>query len=454
MIRVHDVFHDNRITPLALRSERGDKSNIFTVVIGKNGVGKSRLLSNIAKTATKESKAKYGIYGENLNHAPLVVAVSTSPFDKFPNPRRRTEPGLSNYRYVGIRGDSFYASSSAVSLISSAAKGLLSKLITNQNDADLASVFRALDFRHRAEFIFKPSFIDTQKSSYAIDGIANDSLRIELNILQRESNIYIDERYHPILERLNLADRIKTVHYIKVLQKYLVYKKALELHVDFLTNASTFDGRLSDQEDIAAILHLMNLGLIRLMDIRLEKRTYGPLSLKRASSGEQCLFLLILGIAGHIENGSLILIDEPEISLHPKWQEEFMMLLETSFYRYQNCQFIVATHSPQIISRLSHKNAFITSLSNNQLYPSQDFHNKSADFQLAELFGAPGRMNEYISRISFNLLAKLRARKSTNNEIDEDARKLFELQQDLDQDDPLFALIESIGELYNHYANN
>ncbi|MGR2836454.1 AAA family ATPase, partial [Vibrio vulnificus] len=63
-----------------------------------------------------------------------------------------------------------------------------------------------------------------------------------------------------------------------------------------------------------------------------------------ASSGEQCLALMLLGIASQIEDGSLICIDEPEISLHPEWQEEFIPLLESLFSNYTGCHFLIATH--------------------------------------------------------------------------------------------------------------
>lgn len=455
MIRIYSTYHDDQLVPLANPNEYSDHSNIFTVIIGKNGVGKSRLLSAIAKDASAFSNhGGTSLYEFSENHRSKVIAISTSPFDKFPSFRRRPDAPQTRYRYVGMRGEGVYSSSSAVSLISSAAKGLLEKLLANQNDADLISVFHALNLSRTVEFIFKPSFLDQKQSPYSTDNVVDDSLRIDLNALQRDFGIFIDERYHPILDRLSFSEKKRTIHYIQVLQQVFSYKKAMYLQVDFSLNAVKLDGSRTHPEHIEAILHLMNLGLIRLMDVLLFKIGYGLLSLKRASSGEQCLFLLILGIAGHIEDGSLILIDEPEISLHPLWQEEFMGLLQLSFRRYANCQFIVATHSPQITSRLQDKNSYITSLSTYKLYSATEFHHKSADFQLAELFGAPGRMNEYISRIAFNLLAKLRARKNIDSEIQVEASKLFSLQNDLEREDPVYSLIESIHELYQHYASH
>ncbi|NCC64002.1 MAG: hypothetical protein EOM15_05040, partial [Spirochaetia bacterium] len=43
----------------------------------------------------------------------------------------------------------------------------------------------------------------------------------------------------------------------------------------------------------------------------------------------------------------IVLIDEVELHLHPKWQRQILQLLSTTF---PNVQFIVSTHSPQILS--------------------------------------------------------------------------------------------------------
>jgi predicted ATP-binding protein involved in virulence len=44
----------------------------------------------------------------------------------------------------------------------------------------------------------------------------------------------------------------------------------------------------------------------------------------------------------------IILIDEPEISLHPSWQNHILKIYENFAKKYDS-QVIIATHSPQII---------------------------------------------------------------------------------------------------------
>ena len=66
------------------------------------------------------------------------------------------------------------------------------------------------------------------------------------------------------------------------------------------------------------------------------------------SSGEKTLISELLFLYLSDIKDQIILIDEPEISLHPTWQSKVLKLYE-SFANNNNCQIIIATHSPQII---------------------------------------------------------------------------------------------------------
>ncbi|MGR5214723.1 retron Ec78 anti-phage system effector ATPase PtuA [Vibrio harveyi] len=48
----------------------------------------------------------------------------------------------------------------------------------------------------------------------------------------------------------------------------------------------------------------------------------------------------------------IVVIDEIELHLHPKWQQEIIIGLQITF---PNIQFIVTTHSPQVLSTVDHK---------------------------------------------------------------------------------------------------
>ncbi|EOV0146335.1 ATP-binding protein [Vibrio vulnificus] len=76
------------------------------------------------------------------------------------------------------------------------------------------------------------------------------------------------------------------------------------------------------------------------------------------SSGERQLLIIIANVLFNKYRNSLspkisvIIIDEPELSLHMRWQEMFSeIILETS----PETQFILATHSPDIVGDLTDK---------------------------------------------------------------------------------------------------
>lgn len=66
------------------------------------------------------------------------------------------------------------------------------------------------------------------------------------------------------------------------------------------------------------------------------------------SSGEQHELILLKYLLFDAKPNSIVLIDEPEISLHVAWQLAFLADLE-KISRTTNLRFIIATHSPQII---------------------------------------------------------------------------------------------------------
>ncbi len=66
------------------------------------------------------------------------------------------------------------------------------------------------------------------------------------------------------------------------------------------------------------------------------------------SSGEQQILVLAYEVLFKSEQETLVLIDEPELSLHVLWQDSFVEDL-SRMGAVRNLQFILATHSPSLI---------------------------------------------------------------------------------------------------------
>jgi len=73
------------------------------------------------------------------------------------------------------------------------------------------------------------------------------------------------------------------------------------------------------------------------------------LNLKDLSSGEQHEVVLLYELIFKAKPNTTVLIDEPEISLHITWQNDFLKDL-MQIIKLQSIQVIIATHSPQIIN--------------------------------------------------------------------------------------------------------
>ena len=78
-------------------------------------------------------------------------------------------------------------------------------------------------------------------------------------------------------------------------------------------------------------------------------RTNEPLEPTRLSSGEQHELVLLYELLFRVKPNSLILIDEPEISLHVDWQAQFLEDLN-NVIKLSPFDVLIATHSPQIIN--------------------------------------------------------------------------------------------------------
>jgi len=93
--------------------------------------------------------------------------------------------------------------------------------------------------------------------------------------------------------------------------------------------------------------------------MRLINRLSGEMELRlvrdgkfyRLSSGQSAFVRLAAHLSRHVEQGSIVLIDEPESHLHPRYISQFMSMLD-SILGASSSVAVIATHSPYIIREL------------------------------------------------------------------------------------------------------
>lgn len=119
-------------------------------------------------------------------------------------------------------------------------------------------------------------------------------------------------------------------------QKYKVYEQ-------FIEQLELFTTIINSRLNFKKIKISRDNGIIVIDDNEAE------IELRKLSSGEQQEIVLFYKLIFDVEENELLLIDEPEISLHILWQKKFMDDL-LRIISQKKIRVIVATHSPQIIS--------------------------------------------------------------------------------------------------------
>ncbi|MFD9848931.1 AAA family ATPase [Streptomyces parvus] len=117
---------------------------------------------------------------------------------------------------------------------------------------------------------------------------------------------------------------------------------------------STFNDILAKvsllQEIVNTRFLYKNLQIDRRKGLHLVSDEGAELGLSMLSSGEQHELVLLYDLLFNVQPGALVLIDEPEISLHVSWQKRFIEDLQR-IARLVQFRTIVATHSPQIAGK-------------------------------------------------------------------------------------------------------
>ena len=162
----------------------------------------------------------------------------------------------------------------------------------------------------------------------------------------------------------------------------------------------------------------------------------GPkLHVDQLSSGERAYLILLADLARRLQIvdpdaeladiAGIVLIDEIELNLHPNWQRR---ILPTLMRVFRTCQFIVTSHSPQILGEI--KNGLILVLYKNsdheiELRRSDTTFGRDANDILIAVLGSSER-DEGVKNKLENLEELI-----NRNKLDEARRTIGELRVEL-----------------------
>jgi energy-coupling factor transporter ATP-binding protein EcfA2 len=153
----------------------------------------------------------------------------------------------------------------------------------------------------------------------------------------------------PPAEALRDRTEVLTIYASDVEQKLSTFDQLAD-RIDLFT--STINGRFQYK----------NLTIDRQRGFIFTQSTGAALAPSDLSSGEQHELVLLYDLLFRLRPSSLVLIDEPEISLHVGWQQSFLPDLK-QVVGLSDIDVVVATHSPEIIGD-SHRLAVMLSAPN------------------------------------------------------------------------------------------
>lgn len=127
--------------------------------------------------------------------------------------------------------------------------------------------------------------------------------------------------------------------YINTLEKKIeIYddiRKRLRLFLQLLNNKEFVNKRFSFSRNEGLRVLLKTGGVLK--------------DLTKLSSGEQNEIFLLFKFIFEVPEKSVLLIDEPELSLHVAWQLQFIKDIK-EIAKTRDVQIVIATHSPEIVS--------------------------------------------------------------------------------------------------------
>lgn len=382
------------------------KSNKIHFLIGENGVGKSlflgKLSSEIAYQYPKES----------------IIAIANTLQNKFPLLR------IKNY---------FRLSSNKIKF---AEEVVLQALIAYAKNRENYQVINLL--RNTLNYIgYSPKMILSFKIKRQVDF---KELIYSMDYIKSVEVGEADKIYNfisKLIERNDERDSYRN-DYVKVIHE-------IDL-VDFIYDLNS--------EVILTLLehkyHLKKHRIVYDIKITILKDTEW-LNLSDASSGELALLTTMAHISTYISHNAFILIDEPENSLHPRWQREYVNHLYNMFYQFEP-MIILATHSPIVVSGAFESNLApsIYEVRNSDIYCSYEASTTNVEEILLEVFQLLTSENRFFSFKVNKIISEY-----LGGEISEvDVNKQLDRLRRLSSDEKQIKIIDSIPNIIKKIAIN
>lgn len=304
--KFEDVYQN--ISKIELRFGHSDSPlpRDINVLIGANGVGKSRLLHQIVEAWIADGINEVSTGFETPPNLSRLVVISYSPFELFPVDMKSSNLlDKSTYQYCGFRGRSTPTDNSDSETLPSIR---LSREIPKRDAANSLLTCISDDQRFR---IIKGWGQKVKTAKRVLrSAIDFDYMALEVDADTRSK--FFDAEVlltSPILE---IKDRKEHKRFVLV-----------------------------DEETVLGLNHLRLIEHVVLKSGVSFIKDGAPCEL---SSGQRLFSYVVINILGAVKRNSLVLVDEPELFLHPSLEVQLIEMLKQILHSF-NSKAILATHS-------------------------------------------------------------------------------------------------------------
>lgn len=449
-----------------------DKVPLYSVLIGCNGVGKSTLLkemvdffvdlhayiNNFKQKMSSANKArlkgvKYHIDGvccevirigrtflikiddrflaSKKLRVPTIVACNFGAFDKFPvqkvNGSSQTRYDVPYYKYVGAHVNGNMISSSAIAF------RLLFALKENMDDRQRQNLSSILDFI---------GYDHTITLNYSIVLKSKKNGSVYDHVLQ---HVLKDKEY----SKLTSEQRSNKVKELYDFYKNKEFAKQPTCNYDIDIDQNS----LAANEDLNYIYKLKQYDLVQATSVVFYKNGK-QIASEEMSSGEFAMLSMVLSIStAASDSHTLILIDEPELSLHPNWQMTIIDNLDRAL-KNQVCHLLIATHSHMLVSDLPMNRSSVSqwekdkdgNLIANRI--EENTYGWSAEEVLLKVFKTATDRNRYFGERIAKLLEQMGNDTITKEAVADELNELQEISQHLSDVDPMKMVLNTIIDAY------
>lgn len=321
----------------------------INLLIGKNGVGKTQTLEHIVNYLLSPEEfmdLENIVVDEHPNFISNLCVVSYNPYDNFYINKLSNNISI-KYKYLGHRRYKTLNDGLSIENICNSNPNIL-EILSSDEATSLVNQLSVLNNYKNSHLYNKLSDILYKEGDYkesdfisslvvnfdVINEIINDVKNFDKTSFNSIFDLCEKERIRSkfmetcLLEEMLeiISEHIEHIKYIGIKNK-----KDLNQKITFLEDFNSF--KLENKNDY-------------IEEISFYDENYKPIH--HLSSGQKIFTSFIINIFSMIEENSLIIIDEPENTLHPNFEIEFIRILNNILEDF-NSFAIIATHSLNIV---------------------------------------------------------------------------------------------------------